>query len=153
MLHFEGDKDFSRPPQEVWDRLTDARFLVRCIPDVDSVKETTADRAVLILRPGFAFVRGTLEVTLQIAEKTASSSAKVVLHSKGIGSSSTVEAVLSLAPHGETATHVHWVAEVTELGGLLKLVPSGLIRGAAQKVIADAWTAAEAKMSEAPSQT
>ena len=71
-----------------------------------------------------------------------------MLHSKGIGSSSTVEATLVLAALGETATRVHWVAEVKELGGLLKLVPSGLIRGAAQKVIADAWTAAEAKMTE-----
>ena len=59
MLRFEGDRDFSRTPAEVWERLTDARFLVRCIPDVDSVKEVSADRAVLILRPGFAFVRGT----------------------------------------------------------------------------------------------
>jgi hypothetical protein len=28
---------------------------------------------------------------------------------------------------------------VTELGGLLKLVPHGLIQAAAQKVIADVW--------------
>ena len=148
MLRFEGDKDFSRPPAEVWARLTDANFLVRCIPDVDSIKEVNADRAELVLRPGFAFVRGTLEVVLQVAEKTTPSSAKVVVVSKGIGSSSTVEATLAFAALGETATRVHWVAEVKELGGLLKMVPSGLIRGAAQKIIGDAWTAAEAKMSE-----
>ncbi len=152
MLRFEGDKEFSRPPAEVWTRLTDAGFLVRCIPDVDSVKEVTADRAVLILRPGFAFVRGTLEVTLQITEKSAPAAAKILLHSKGIGSSSTVEATLALVPLGETATRVHWIAEVKELGGLLKLVPSGLIRGAAQKVVVDAWTSAEAKMKEEPGQ-
>ncbi len=146
MLRFEGDKDFSRSPAEVFARLTDANFLVQCIPDVDTVKEVSAERAALVLRPGFAFVRGTLEVTLQIAEKVAPSSAKVVVVSKGIGSSSTVEATLTLAALGETATRVHWVAEVKELGGLLKMVPSGLIRGAAQKVIADAWTAAEAKL-------
>jgi carbon monoxide dehydrogenase subunit G len=132
----------------VWSRLTDASFLVRCIPDVESAKEVSTERAVLTLRPGFAFVRGTLEVTLQIIEKVASSSAKIGLHSKGIGSSSTVEATLTVAALGEAATRVHWVAEVKELGGLLKLVPGGLIRGAAQKVIADAWTTAEAKMKE-----
>jgi hypothetical protein len=32
-----------------------------------------------------------------------------------------------------------WRAEVKSLGGLLKMVPSGLIRGAAQKVIEDVW--------------
>ena len=149
MLRFEGDKDFSRPLAEVFARLTDANFLVRCIPDVDTVKEVSAERAALMLRPGFAFVRGTLEVTLHVAEKAAPSSAKIVVVSKGIGSSSTVEATLNLTAVGETATRVHWVTEVKELGGLLKMVPSGLIRGAAQKVIADSWNAAEAKLSEA----
>ena len=153
MLRFEGDRNFSRTPAEVWTRLTDARFLVRCIPDVDSVKEVSADRAVLILRPGFAFVRGTLEVTLTIGNRSDPTTAKIQLHSKGIGSSSTVAATLVLAALGEAATRVHWVAEVTELGGLLKLVPGGLIRGAAQKVITDAWTNAEARMSEEPSKT
>ena len=148
MLRFEGDRDFSRPPTDVFARLTDANFLVGCIPDVDRVTEVNADRAALVLRPGFAFVRGTLEVVLNIAEKTAPTSARILVVSKGIGSSSTVEATLSLAALGETATRVHWVAEVKELGGLLKMVPGGLIRGAAQKVIADAWTAAEAKMGE-----
>ena len=41
MLRFEGDKDFSRPLAAVFARLTDANFLVRCIPDVDTVKEVT----------------------------------------------------------------------------------------------------------------
>ena len=41
---------------------------------------------------------------------------------------------------------MHWIAEVKELGGLLKMVPQGLIRGAAQKVLDDAWTAVEAKL-------
>jgi carbon monoxide dehydrogenase subunit G len=34
---------------------------------------------------------------------------------------------------------VQWHCEVKKLGGLLKMVPSGLIRGAAQKVIEDGW--------------
>jgi carbon monoxide dehydrogenase subunit G len=148
MLRFESDKDFSRPPAEVWARLTDARFLARCIPDVTAVKEADADHAVLTLRPAFAFVRTTLDVTLQIGEKTAPTSAVMRLKSKGIGVSSTVEATLTLTPLGEGGTRVHSVAEVTELGGLLKLVPGGLIRGAAQKVIADAWTSAESRMRE-----
>src|SRR5689334_21972986 len=83
LLRFEGDRDFTRPPAAVWQRLTDARFLVRCIPDVDAVKEVSADRAVLILRPGFAFVRGTLEVSLEVTEKSAPTAGKILLTSKG----------------------------------------------------------------------
>jgi uncharacterized protein len=145
MLRFEGDRDFPQPPEEVWGKLSDARFLVQCIPDVDSVKKVESDRAELVLRPGFAFVRGTLEVTLEVAEKVAPSSAKVLVHGKGIGSSSEVESTLALAGQGG-GTRVHWVAEVKSLGGLLKMVPGGLIRGAAQKVIDDVWRSVEAKL-------
>lgn len=145
MLRFEGDRTFARPPAELFARLTDPRFLTECVPDVESVKEVTADGAVLVLRPGFAFVRGTLEVRLRLADVVAPSSARVVLASKGIGSSADVEASLALAAAGE-GTAVHWVAEVKQLGGLLKLVPGGLIRGAAEKVINDAWDRAAARL-------
>jgi 2-furoyl-CoA dehydrogenase large subunit len=148
MLRFEGDKDFSHAPEVVWAKISDARFLVRCIPDVDSIKEQAANSASLVLRPGFAFVRGTLETTLELVDETAPTTLCWLIRSKGIGSSSLVQATLTLTP-AEKGTRVHWVAEVKELGGLLKLVPGGLIRGAANKVIADAWNTADAKMTEA----
>ena len=43
-------------------------------------------------------------------------------------------------------SRVAWAVEITELGGLLKAVPQGLTKAAAQKVIADAWTAVEARL-------
>src|SRR4030081_1357507 len=103
MLRFEGDRDFPQPPEELFVRLADARFLVQCVPDVESVTSQEADRAVMVLRPGFSFVRGTLEVALQVGDTVAPASARVLLHSKGIGSSSDVEATLALAP-GEAGT-------------------------------------------------
>ena len=41
-------------------------------------------------------------------------------------------ATLTLTPQGIRPL-VHWTAEITTLGGLLKMVPSGLIHGAARK--------------------
>ena len=149
MLQFEGDKVFAQAPSELWAKLSDARFLVQCIPDVESVRDAQADQATLVLRPGFSFVRGTLEVSLRVVDTVEPKSARVVLHSKGIGSSSDVEAALDLAPLGE-GTRVHWIAEVKTLGGLLKMVPPGLIRGAAQKVVGAAWVAVEARLNSPP---
>jgi carbon monoxide dehydrogenase subunit G len=146
MVRFEGEKDFPQPPADLWAKLTDARFLVQCIPDVESIAEQHSDRATLVLRPGFAFVRGTLDVTLNVVDAVAPSSARYLVASKGIGSSADVEATVALAPQA-TGTHVRWTAEVKTLGGLLKMVPAGLIRGAAQKVVNDAWTAVETKLS------
>lgn len=146
MLRFEGDREFARPPAEVYAKLTDVDFLVSCIPDVDRVKAVEAERAELVLRPGFQFVRGTLEVTMRLFDKVEPTGTRVQLTSKGIGSSSEVEASLTLSP-SEVGTKVHWVANVASLGGLLKMVPAGLIRGAAEKVINDAWTRIAEKMS------
>jgi carbon monoxide dehydrogenase subunit G len=145
MLHFEGDKDFSHPPAQVWAKLSDARFLVQCIPGAEAVSQAEADRAACTIRPGFAFVRGTLDVALEVAERKPESWVRLLLHSKGIGSSSEVEAVLALAEQ-DKGCRVHWTADVKQLGGLLKAVPSGLIRAAAQKVIADVLAAVEAKL-------
>jgi carbon monoxide dehydrogenase subunit G len=145
MLHFEGEKDLPRPPAEVAAQLSDARFLVRCIPDAEVVGTPTADRAECKVRPGFSFVRGTLHVTIRVVEAVPGTSTRLSLFSKAIGASSDVEAVLTYAPT-EAGTRVHWTADIKTLTGLLKLVPQGLIRGAAQNVINDVWTQVEAKL-------
>ena len=145
MVHFEGDKDFPLAPAELWGKLTDARFLVQCIPDVQVVSRSEPDWAVCTLRPGFSFVRGTLELTLRVGEAVEGTSARFLVHTKGIGSTSDVEAALAFRPQ-DGGTRVHWTADVKELGGLLKAVPRGLIQAAAQKVIADSWAAVEANL-------
>ena len=147
MQRFEGEKEFPQAPADLFARLSDVRFLVQCLPDVESVPEATPEHAKVVLRPRLAFVRGTLNVTVQIVDPVPPTSARLLLDSKGIGSSAKVEARLDLTPH-ETGSRVHWVADITQLGGLLKLVPGGLIRGAAQKVLNDVLTSAEAKLKE-----
>src|SRR5262245_55904040 len=82
MLHFEGDKELSRSPAELYPKLSDARFLVQCIPGGTAVGEPEADRAVCKVKPALSFVTGSLEVTAQITERVPDSSVRVSLHSK-----------------------------------------------------------------------
>ncbi|MFQ3593070.1 MAG: SRPBCC domain-containing protein [Gemmataceae bacterium] len=139
MLRFEGDRVFPGSAQHVFARLTNPHFLVPCVPDVETVKTVDDSGADLVLKPGFAFLRGTLEVAMRQSEVDPPHRVHFEMNSKGIGSSATVQATLTFQPQGDEHTAVHWVAEVKSLGGLLKLVPPGLIRGAAEKVINDAW--------------
>src|SRR5262245_8857319 len=134
MLQFEGTEDLPRPQSEVWQQLNDAGCLAEFIPDRDSVKSATADEVVCIVRPGFSFGRGTLEMTIRVLERTPESEARVNFHSKGVGATSDVEVRFRLEPLAE-GCRVHWIAEVKQLTGLLKLVPQGLVRGAAQKIV------------------
>jgi len=145
MLHFEGDKDFPQPPAELWPKLSDPRFIVQCVPDIESVVKAEADVAEIKLRPGFSFARGTLEITLKVLEAVPGVSVRFSAHSKGIGSTSDVESNLAFALNG-TGTRVHWTADINELGGLLKAVPQGLIKASAQKVINDLWAALEERL-------
>src|SRR5205823_3846097 len=102
-------------------------------------------KVICTLRPGFAFVRGTLELSMEIADAISDASGKILLSTKGIGTTSAVEASFHLDSEG-AGTHMHWSAEVKTLGGLLKAVPQGLIKAAAQKVITDSLTAVETKL-------
>jgi uncharacterized protein len=144
-MQFAGEKELPLPPKAVFAKLSDARFLVECIPGREATRQAEQNIATFTQRPGFAFMRGTLELTIQILEATPDRTIKYALRSKGIGSTSDVETILTLTPKG-AGTHVLWNVEVKSLGGLLKAVPGGLIQGAAQKIIADVWQELEKKL-------
>jgi carbon monoxide dehydrogenase subunit G len=144
-MQFDGEQEFALPPQHVFAKLSDARFLLECIPGRETTTHADQHKAVFTQRPGFAFVRGTLEVTIDVHETSSESSIKYSLFSKGIGTTSEVETEVTLAEK-DGGTHLRWKAEVKNLGGLLKAVPRGLIRGAAQKVIADVWQEIDKKL-------
>jgi uncharacterized protein len=145
MLHFEGDNDFPQAPALVWSQLTDATFLVSCIPRVESVPLAEPTVAKCVLRPGFSFIRGTLEVTLRVTEAVEPTSVRAQAHGKGIGSGNDVEAIMTLTPH-DGGTRVHWTADITNLTGLIKAIPQGLIKASAQKVIAEVWETVREKL-------
>jgi carbon monoxide dehydrogenase subunit G len=145
MVHFEGNKSFPQAPAHVWGKLTDARFLAECVPGVEAVTHAEPARVSCTLRPGFAFVRGTLELSIEVVDAVPDKSARIVLNTKGIGTTSAVEASFTLGPEG-AGTRMHWSADVKTLGGLLKAVPQGLIKAAADKVITDSLVAIEAKL-------
>ncbi len=145
MLTFEGDRVFPVPPAELWPKLSDASFLVYCVPD-GTVKGTPErSKAACLVRPGFAFVRGSMDVTVDIVEAVAPTHVKMQLTSKGIGTSSDVVVSMTIAAEG-SGSKIHYYAEITRLGGLLRAVPGGLIRGSAQKVIEDVWKNVEKKL-------
>ena len=148
MLHFEGDKEIRLSPEEVTAKLGDARFLSQCIPGVESVAEAEPRRAAWKLRPGFSFVRGTLDIALSVTEVVSGSSVRYHVAGKGIGSSNTVIGHAAIRPR-DGGSRVHWTVDITELGGLLKAIPQGLLKGAAQKVIDDIWANIASRLASA----
>lgn len=129
----------------VFEKLSDARFLVDCIPGNNKILKADAERAECKVKPGFTFAPGSLNATMERAETEPGKSISWNLFGKGIGMSNELQTKLTLSETDGT-TVVHWQAEFTKLGGLLKAVPQGLIQGAAQKVIDDVWKSVLDKM-------
>lgn len=143
MVHFEGVEPFPQPPATVFAKLSDAGWLAQALPDVE-VMETGPDRAAWKVRPKFAFMAGTLDTTAEVLDRT-DPVVRYRVTSTSVGAKSTLEATLTMRPT-DTGTSVAWHADLIELGGLLKLVPRGLIQAAAQKVIVDIWAAIRGKI-------
>ena len=145
-MQFEGDRDFSLPPGELWPKLSDARFLAGSVANAEALVVPDADHAEWKVRPALAFVSGTLDTKLHIVERRPEEFIRLLLTSKGIGSAGTTEVRLQLNVQG-SGTRVHWTGDIIELTGLLKAVPKGLISAAAQKVIEDIWRGVEKMLS------
>jgi carbon monoxide dehydrogenase subunit G len=144
MAQFEGTRQFSLPIAEVAAKLSDAAFLVSCLPDAQ-VSVATSDRAAWKLKPKLSFLSGSLDMVLTIAAREPGKTASYQIVTKAIGAGSTVMTrLIFLASH--EGTTVHWTGDLVEMTGLLKMVPKGLIQSSAEKVIDDVWTAVTARL-------
>jgi carbon monoxide dehydrogenase subunit G len=138
MLQFKGEETFDQTPEILWQSLSRPEFLCLCFPGVDRVIRSDDRSAAVMVRPGFSFVRGTLEVSFEFAETDPARSARVLIHIKGIGSSAELESRLDLKAV-DAGTQIAWSVNALQIGGLLKAVSQGLIQAAAQKVAGDTW--------------
>src|SRR5258708_5333436 len=98
MQPFEGERIIALPPEQLWPKLRDAAFLTQCIPEGTPHDGATRDQAVCTVHPGFSFMRGSLDVTIEVIAGVEPTSIKYSQKSKGIGSNSEVETVLTLSP-------------------------------------------------------
>jgi len=140
MIQFEGSRLISLPIASVSAKLSNAEFLVKSLPDSE-VTVATPDRAAWKLRPKLSFLTGGLDAELTAISREAGKSVAFKVFSKAMGSSSTVITRLIFRENEKGETIVDWTGELTEVTGLLKVVPKGLLQGTAQKVVEDVWTA------------
>jgi uncharacterized protein len=145
MIHFEGSRLISLPISVASAKLSDAGFLVKCLPDSE-VTVATPDRAAWKLRPKLSFLTSHLDAELTAISKEAGKAVEYKVFTKTMGASSTVITRLIFRENEKGETIVDWTGELTEVTGLLKVVPKGLLQGTAQKVIEDVWTAVTARL-------
>jgi carbon monoxide dehydrogenase subunit G len=145
MIHFEGVHSFPLPVAEVAARLSDAGWLAHCVPDAQ-VTEATPNKSVGKIKPKLSFLTGHLTLSADVTARDPGKSVAYQLVTRTIGASSTVAAQLQFKEAEGGGTAVHWTGDLVAVTGLLKMVPKGLMEGAAKKVIEDVWAALAQKL-------
>lgn len=144
---FEGQEELGASPAEVFAQLTTPDRLAALIPDLVS-HQVESDRKILCtVRPGVAFLRGTMNLQIEFTELSPPSRAVMEVIAKGIGSSMKLQSHVELHAH-EKGTLVKWRASLLERKGLVSAVSGALIRAAAENVVKDAWKRVRAALGE-----
>lgn len=139
MLEYSGTEAIEAPADHVYGKLIDLDFVRAGIPDLVSAEKVSDSELHCQVKPGVSFLRGTLDVVFQLAERDKPS-AMMSVKGKGIGASLEIETTMHVRPTGDGSTcEVEWTSRVVQLGGLLKAVSKGLIEGLAVKVSRQTW--------------
>jgi carbon monoxide dehydrogenase subunit G len=156
-LKFGGVEEFTATAARVFAVVTDFDVLARVLPDVESSERVDANTLRCVVRPGFSFLRGKLNVTIVRQDQAAGDprSARYRVESKAIGVQIVVETSLRVeaSPTGDAAADaseaaggkagerakLHWQARVVERKGLVAAVSASLLKAAAEKVIQATW--------------
>ncbi|HZZ72627.1 MAG TPA: SRPBCC domain-containing protein [Pirellulales bacterium] len=145
-LIFSGIEVFSLGVEKLFAVVTDLELLAAAVPDVSAAQRVDERTLRCVVRPGFAFLRGTLKTVIQIAELQPPAAAVLQIHSTGIGATVGITSRLQLVAQGAETTELHWSAEVTELKGLVATLSRPLIHAAAERTISGVWQQLRARL-------
>jgi carbon monoxide dehydrogenase subunit G len=137
-MNFSGTEHFDVSQADLWAHLTDMVFISRTIPDVDKIERLQSTGFTCKVRPRFAFLTGSLELSFAIIESEPEQRLVVRSRGKGIGAAVAVDIEIHLAA-APSGTDLQWTGTIVSREGLLKPVSTSLIQGAAERVIQNLW--------------
>ncbi|HVX13896.1 MAG TPA: carbon monoxide dehydrogenase subunit G [Pirellulales bacterium] len=146
-IQFGGEELFAAPPERVFAVLTDLDVMAATVPDLVSSERPDPATLKCVVKPRFSFLRATLRLTISLADIVPPRSATMRIAGQGIGVSLEVSSALTIEP-AESGSRLRWTARVDQMGGLMASVPSGLITGAADKIIRQGWQSVRERLGE-----
>ncbi|REK17891.1 MAG: hypothetical protein DWQ37_05040 [Planctomycetota bacterium] len=147
-MEFGGEERFAASPEQVYALLTDLDAMGKTIPDLVSAEKVDERTLKCVVRPGFSFLRGTMKLTVALAECEPPQRAAMNVDAKGIGVSMRIASQMHIVPESE-GTRLEWQARIEQLKGLISAVSPGLIKAAADQVIRHAWDQVRKQLGEA----
>lgn len=135
-----GEELFKAARSKVFAALTDLDALKQSIPDLQSAEIIDPRTLKCVVRPGFAFIRGTMKLSIHLVKVLPDEEIVMKVNAAGIGLTMEIETNLRLEAIESLKTRLVWRTQVVNRTGLISLVGASLIQGAAEKTIRDGWT-------------
>lgn len=137
-LDLDGVEHFKSPPEEVYRVVTDIDLMPELIPDLQSFEKVNDHHLKCVVRPGFSFIRGKLNISIQMKDLQPPESALMQIAARGIGTEIDIESRFKLTPENG-GTEMAWAAKVVRLKGLVATVSPALTSAAAGVVLRTGW--------------
>jgi carbon monoxide dehydrogenase subunit G len=147
-IEFGGEETFAAPPEKLYGLLTDLDAMAATIPDLESSQKVDDNTLKCVVRPGFSFLRGKMNLAISLGETAPPERAAMNVTASGIGVSMDVVSQLDISPEG-AGSRLKWSARVDKRKGLISAVSPTLIKGAADQVIRHAWQQVRQQLGEA----
>ncbi len=130
-IKFGGDFEVARPPEEVFDFLTDPHKFAPLLPDFQGMEIQDERHFAVKVNVGISYIKGTANVKMELAEGIRPNRAQYKGQGSVAGGNVTLTAGFDLAPAGN-GTRVAWQGEA-QIFGRLTSVAGGLLEPLGKK--------------------
>jgi carbon monoxide dehydrogenase subunit G len=124
-IKLNGDFDVARPPEEVFDFLTDPNKFCPLLPEFESLTLQDPQHFNVKVKVGVSYIKGTADVKMEITQAERPTRAQYKGQGSVAGGGATVIAGFDLTP-SNSGTKVAWQGEA-QVFGRLTSVAGGLL--------------------------
>ena len=132
-IKFSGEFEVKRPPEEVYDFLTDPNRFAPLLPDLQGFSVQDAKHFTVKLNVGISYIKGSADVKMELAEADRPRRAQYKGQGAVAGGNVTIIAGFDLAATA-LGTKVNWQGEA-QIFGRLASVAGGLLEPLGKKQI------------------
>jgi carbon monoxide dehydrogenase subunit G len=146
-MHYQGSFEVSASPEKVYAFVTDPKKITTIFPDASDIRVVDENNFSAKVKVGMSFIRGTLDVKMNMVEKKPGEFAKLKARGTGMSSSVDLESSFTLEGGKAGGTVISWVADA-KISGMMASVGSRLMDSAAEKYVTQIVTALKKKLSD-----
>lgn len=147
-LHLEGSNELKVDRETAYNRLTNLEIMTKSMPDAEEVKILDSETAEATIKLRIALVSARLKMKVTILNKRPPSHAELMAEGSGTGSHVKISSTFDLDGSPSTPkSRLNWSADA-EITGIMAGIGSTMLRGFAEKRVAEIFDAIEVAIGE-----